>query len=104
MIITIMYISDSSHPVVAATASVALWSVLHHSEQARAVARGILGKAPQRSKNERFDDSNVDDNYNNGYNSHIIINKDDDNPDTRYQKELHRTADKARNALWKYLE
>lgn len=99
-----MYISDSSHLVVAATASVALWSVLHHSEQARAVARGVLGKAPQRSKNERFDDSNVDDNNDNGYNSHLIINKDDDNLVSRFQKDIHSTADKARNALWKYLE
>ena len=33
------------HPAVTATAAVALWSVMHHSEQARAVARALLASA-----------------------------------------------------------
>jgi hypothetical protein len=97
MIIIYNYMIDSSHPVVVATASVALWCVLHNSEQARAVARGLLGGTPHNSKDERFQDSNFD-----GYN--IIINKDNRNLDIRYQQNIICTTDKAKNALWKYLE
>jgi hypothetical protein len=82
---------------VVATASVALWSVLHNSEQARAVARGVLRGTPHHSKGERFRDSNF-----NGHN--VIINKDDKNLEIRYQQDMICTTDKAKNALWKYLE
>ena len=37
-----MGVSDVAHPATTAIASVALWNVLHNSEQARALARGAV--------------------------------------------------------------